>query len=287
MEEALDEGVGVFAGGRDGVKGLTQAGDAKNFDQRLVFEFVSHDHAGDQGEGITLAGDEAEHGHVLDLGDDDGADAGAGEEGIELAAQVVFGGGKDDPATIEIAGEAEALGTAPVGHEAGFLFVQQAAEPGGGGVAGGGLVGEDEVEGVGLHLQQQFGEAAGADDDFGLGVIEDRAEELDLEIAGEGGDGTDADDGAAGGAVAEGIREFLAGAEDDLGVGEGDAAGLGEEEFFLGAFEERGAEFGFEGTDLDADGGGGDAEAFSGAFESAGAADLVEIAQVVVVHGSF
>ena len=287
LDQFADEGVGEAAAGGDGVEGFAQFGDAMGLDQFTALDFIAYHHRRNQCETFALAGEETEHGHVIELGEDAGSDSGGCEDLVEAGAGVAFEAGEDDGDVLEVVGELEfgALLPGDGTDEADRFLGEEMAVPGGGVVGSGVLVGEDQVDLVCLKEEEEIAEVAGATDDFDIGSVECGAEEFELEVAGEGGDGAEAEDLAtAARSVLHDIHEFLTGAPDGFGIIEGDLAGLGEDETAAGALEEIVAEVLFELPELDAEGRGGEVQFFCGAGEAEFAGDDAEIAQVMIIQ---
>ncbi len=287
LDQFADEGVGEAAARSDGVEGFAQFGNAMGLDQFTALDFIAHDHRRNQCETFAFAGEETEHGHVIELGEDAGTDACGCEDLIEAGAGVAFEAGEDDGDVLKVGWEPEfgALFPCDGTDEADGFFGEKVAMPGGGVVAAGVLVGEDEVDLMGLKEEEEIAQVARAANDLDVGSVQGGAEELELEVAGEGGDSAETEDlSTAARAVLHDIHEFLTGATDGFGIVEGDLAGLGEDEAAAGALEEFVAEVLFELTELDAECWGREVQFFGGASEAEFAGDDAEIAQVMIIE---
>lgn len=263
-----------------------QAGEAVGDDQFAALDLVAHHHGGHEGEAAGFAGEEAEGGHVVHLGEEAGVDAGPGEEAVEALADVALVAGEEEGDVVEIARKTQAAGF-PLGRgdQGDRLLFEEVVVPGVGGIAAHGLVGEEEVHLMGVEQIEQIAERGGAGDDFQALAAEGGTEEGEEEVAGEGGDDADAQDAAAGeGTVFHDVEQLLAGPADGVGVVEGEAARLGEAESGRGAFEKGVAEVFLQLAELDADGGGREVEPGGGAGEVKLLRHDSEVGEMVVVE---
>ncbi len=127
------------------------------------------------------------------------------------------------------------------------------------------------------QLPHEVAYAAGAEHQF-VAAVAQRLEELPLEIAGERGHGADAEGLARFlRTVAERVDEFVPGAEDGIGVLQGDASGFGEDKFAVLAHEQRMAEVLSELAELGAEGGLGHVQARGGFGQAALVRDGPEV----------
>ena len=72
LHQFVDERVWKAATRGDGIEGFADLGDAMGFDEEAGVDFVTHDDRGSEGEAVAFAREQAEHGHVVHLGDDPG-----------------------------------------------------------------------------------------------------------------------------------------------------------------------------------------------------------------------
>lgn len=274
------------------MEGFADFGDLVGDNEGAVFDFIADHHRRDQGEAFSLAGEQTEHGHVIDLGQDERAHGSGGEDAVETSADVAGVAGQDQGDVGKVIGEAQAFAF-PFrrANEGDGLIGEAVAVPGALGIAVDGIVAEHEVDFMRLQGDEQLGQRAGAEHEFHFRAIEDGGDEFEEEIPRERGDSPHAQDLAGGThAVAHDVHEFLAGAADGIGVIERQSSGFREFQSAVFAIEERMAEAFFQLFQLHAEGRWGEVELFRGAGEIEFAGDDAEVAQVMVVeeiHGVF
>ncbi len=255
-------------------------------DQGAAFELIAHHDGWHEGDAIRFAGHESEHGHVIDLGGNDGTDAGLIHEHVEGGADAAFEAGEDDGRFAQVFGEAKRLHAAGfVADEAHGLLIEQMTVPAGLGIAAHGGVGKHNMGGAGLELGQKLTQRAGMDDEFDVVAGDERAQEGELEVSRQIRGCADAEEAAAAfGAVLQQVGEFLAAAEDGVGILECDLAGLGEHEGLVLPLKQRLAEIFLQTAKLDAEGRLRELEVLRGLREAALVGDGAEGTEVVVVQ---
>ena len=131
------------------------------------------------------------------------------------------------------------------------LLVEQVIAKGRAGVALGGAIGENDVDGMGFELREQVARRAGAHDQFHIRATDQGTQELKLEVARQGRQRADPQDLAACERPPfKGAHQLVAGLEDGVGIIERDLTGLGQDEPLADTFEQRVTHLVFEFLDL-------------------------------------
>ena len=161
------------------------------------------------------------------------------DEGIEADAHAALTSREDQSRTGE---EFVQRGPGAVvlrgSDEADGLVRQGVGDPAGGRVPGRGPVRQEDVQVVRLQILHQVCEVAGMDDDIHVLPTEERSQEPELEVPGEGGLGPHPEDDPVLPLLLEGAQEVLAEREDRVGVIQGDAACLGEDQLAPSSLEQ-------------------------------------------------
>lgn len=288
MGDGPDRGVFDFAIGGEGVEGNEAVVGAAEDVEAVALEGDGGGGGGEDDKAAAFGGHDFHEGGVLEFGGDAGLEVAVAQPGFGGAAEGgVFGGEEGGGAVeglrkIDLEFGGEGFG----GAEQAAGFAEAVVKDADVDRAGGGLVGEDDVEAVSGELGDEvLGFALAADELEGAAEGEDGPENFVADEFGEGVGEADAQaEGGLEGAVVEGVHHFAAEGEDFFGVALGHEAGFGEDVFAAFALEEALAEGGFEFADLAGDGGLGDAEVGGGAGEAALLGDDPEVAQVVVIQ---
>jgi hypothetical protein len=105
-------------------------GHAAPFDEDATLEFACDDDRRHEGEAGAFAGEEAEHGHVVDFRSDDGLDAVLFEEQVEGDTDVAIEAWEHQRGVLEVLRKTESGAFSGGGaHQADGLLVEQTALP--------------------------------------------------------------------------------------------------------------------------------------------------------------
>ncbi|GGI73109.1 hypothetical protein GCM10007973_07570 [Polymorphobacter multimanifer] len=169
-------------------------------------------------------------------------------------------------------------------HETDMLFRQLVRNERSQRVDLGHLVGQHDIEVESLQAPQQFGRAAGAQDDFDIVAAEQGPQEADLEIARQGCQCTYTNRLPHCSCLLQRAHEVAAGSEDCIGVVKRDPSRLGQMELTATPLEQRMAKPVLQLAYLHRQGGLRDIQPLRGASQVAVLRYSPEIAQVIIVH---
>ena len=146
-------------------------------------------------------------------------------------------------------------------------------------------VDQDDIEPLVLQPLQQVAQRPGAHDDLDVVPAEDRAEEPDLEVPRECRQRADSQDQPPRhAAFVQRTDQLVAGGEDDVGMVERNAAGLGQVQLLAAPLEQSVPDLVLELPDLDRQRRLRDTEPLRGPGQVAVMRDGPEIAEVIVVE---
>ena len=172
-----------------------QARDDAIFLQLACAQFILHDQWRHQRQSPRVAGQQSQHGHVVDLGHDGYTKVQFLAQQIERRADLAHASGQQQGLPTQIVRKAKRPPRFPRrADDANGLAGDAAAAPGSCGIAADRTVGEHKIQLVDAQPLEQFVQAPGLQHELDIVVRQNRAQEILLEVARQSGHAANAQD---------------------------------------------------------------------------------------------